>query len=426
VKKNTFSCCARSNNHVPLWLRRFVLAIPALVFIFGLEHGANAVELKLSPTFRRLSAPGTGRLAVQLTSGEGFTYPLYFYIPSITRDGKYLIYHRAARGEVQLYRLEFATGKSVKLTNAKCPDTQWRPWCVNSGRGVLDHRSVLNVQRNLVIYFDGNEVRAVHVETLEDRKLFVIPRDREPYGQNCCTPDGQWFVYIHTPRGATWPKPCKGAAVVAYNFDTGEQRILCTIDSAIFHVTAYDNEHFVVTHPPDHSGMLWTDFKSGRITLLRDNDPGAKGHPIHSQVTSRGIMYEVPDARLVGIYDPFKRRRFEVPYPPEFKYIHTGRDPQGRLWFYENSTDWDKFDEHEIWFLKSVDQNRRGQWMRLTGTWPTYGAGQKAHFHPQLTPDRKWILFTAGDPQTKTNHIYLLDVSNLKDTRGVPQDWDQQ
>jgi hypothetical protein len=381
--------------------------------------GEPAAELLLSATFQRSKAPETGRLVVQLTSGEGFTYPLYFYIPTITRDGKYLIYHRAARGEVQLYRLNLATGKTRQLTFAQCPDTQWRPWCIDSGRGVLDHRSVLNVVRGLVVYFDGNDVRAVAVETFEDKLLFTLPQNREAYGQNCTTPDGKWLVYIHTPRGSTWGKPCKGAAVVAYNFDTGEQKTLCRIDSAVFHVTAYDNEHFIVTHPAEHGGMMMTDMTSGRIVPLRDGDPGVRGHPIHCQVTNRGIAYEVPDFQPSGLYDPLARRRFEFPFPEHFKYIHTGLDPEGRLWFYENSSDWDKFDVHDMYALVRLDREKGDQWLRLTGTWPTYGGGQKAHFHPQLTPDRRWIMFTGGDPKTRTCHIFLLDVSDLKDSQGI-------
>ncbi|MFV1968788.1 MAG: TolB family protein, partial [Pirellulaceae bacterium] len=371
------------------------------------------------PTFERLKAPETGRHVIQLTSGDGFTYPLYFYVPSITHDGKYLVYHRAAHGEVQLFRLNLATGESRQLTHATCPDTQWRPWCVPSGRGVLDHRSVLNVARDLVIYFDGNEVRAVHLETLEDRQLFVIPEDREPYGQNDTTPDGQWFVYIHTPRGSIWGEPCEGAAVVAYHFDTLEQRTLGTIDSAIFHVTAYDNEHFIVTPPADHAGMLITDFTSGKIAPLRDGDPGARGYLIHCQVTSRGIAYEVPEVRVSGLYDPFTHRRFEFPLHQALKYVHTGRDPEGRLWFYENSSAWDSFETHDMWAIQRLDPAKGDSWLRLTGTWPTFGGGQKAHFHPQLTPDRRWILFTGGDPRTRTNHIFLLDISDLEETQGI-------
>ncbi len=388
----------------------------------ALAAGPPTDPMPLSDSFRRLRAPETGRLAVQLTSGQGDTYPLYFFIPTITRDNKYLVYHRAAGGQVQLVRLNLATGESTQLTHATCQDTQWKPWCINSGTGVLDHRSVLNVARGEVIYFDGNDVRMVHVETLRDERLFTIPADREPYGQNCTTPDGKWLVYIHTPRGSVWGKPCKGAAVVAYHFDTREHRTLCRIDSAIFHVTAYDNEHFVVTHPADHEGMMWTDLTSGTITPLRDGDPGVQGHLIHCQVTRRGIVYEVPGVQLTGLYDPFTRSRFELPFPAHFQYIHTGRDPEGRLWFYENSSGWDHFEVHDMHALVRVDRERGNQWVRLTGNWPTYSGGQKAHFHPQLTPDRRWILFTGGDPATESSHMFLLDVSDLKDSDGISRE----
>ncbi len=385
-------------------------------------HADTSTTMPLSPSYKRFKAPETGRTVVQLTDGKGWTYPLYFFIPTITSDNKYLIYHKAEDGQVQLHRLELATGKSRQLTRADCPDTQWRPWCVDSGRGVLDHRSVLNVARGLVVYFNGNEVRSVDVETLDDRHLFDIPADRDAYGQNCCTPDGRWLVYIHVPRGSTWGKPCKGAAVVAYNFDTKEQKELCRVDSAVFHVTAYDNEHFIVTHPAEHSGMMLADFTSGRCTLLRNGDPGARGHLIHCQATKRGIAYEVPEESVGGLYDPFTRRRFEFKFPPQFQYIHTGRDPEGLLFFYENSTAWDKFDTHDIWALVRLDRRHGNKWLRLTGNWPTFGGGQKAHFHPQLTPDRKWILFSGGDPASQTCHIFLLDVSDLKPSEGVTAD----
>jgi hypothetical protein len=36
-----------------------------------------------------------------------------------------------------------------------------------------------------------------------------------------------------------------------------------------------------------------------------------------------------------------------------------------------------------------------------------------------LTPDRKWILFSAGDSASQTCHLFLLDVSDLDDTEGI-------
>lgn len=385
-------------------------------------HGAAPQEtpspapLTLSPRFRRLAAPETGRLAVQLTQGDEQCYPLYYFTPSLTQDGRFLIYHRSAAGQLQLYRLDLETAESVQLTHATCEDTQWRPWCIDSGRGVLDHRSALNVERDLVVYFDGNIAHAVHVRTLEDSVLFEIPADREAYGQNCCTPDGRWFVYIHVPRGSVWGTPCTGAAVVAYDFDTGHQQTLCQIDSAVFHVTAYDNQHFVVTHPSHGPGMLWTDLTSGRCSMLRDG-------VVHCPCTTRGIAYEVPAARRLGFMDPLARRSFEFPMPEQFQYIHTGWDPAGRLFLYENSTDWDRFDVHDIYVLVRLDQaGEDTQWLRLTGSWPTCLGGQKAHFHPQVTSDRRWILFTGGDKASQTCHMFLLDIADLADTQGIGLD----
>lgn len=378
--------------------------------------------MRLSSSFAESKAPLTDRRVLQLTQGPGCAYPLYYFISSFTRDATHLVYHYAEGGELQLHRLELATGRSVQLTRAKCADTQWRPWCVDSGRGVLDHRSVLNVERDLVVYFDGNDVRTVDVNSLDDRPLFSLPADREAYGQNCVTPDGNWLVYIRTPRGNTWGKPCRDAQVVAYHFDSQEQRVLCSIDSAVFHVTAYDNEHFIVTPPADHAGMLLTDLHSGRISELREGDPGAQGHLVHCHATRRGVSYEVPEIRKSGLYDPFQRRRFEFPLDSAMCYVHTGRDPEGRLWFYENSTAWDSFQVHDMYALMRVDHvNRRCEWLPLTGTWPTYSGGQKAHFHPQLTPDRNWILFTGGDPRSQSTHMFLLDVSDLPDTEGIAE-----
>ena len=41
---------------------------------------AAAPALRLSDKFPRIKAPGTGRLAVQLTAGGEANYPLYYFI----------------------------------------------------------------------------------------------------------------------------------------------------------------------------------------------------------------------------------------------------------------------------------------------------------------------------------------------------------
>lgn len=148
----------------------------------------------------RSSAPETGRKTIQLTEGDATCYPLYYFIPTITDDGKHMVYHRAEKGDVQLHVLDLTSGESVQLTHATSPQTRWVPWCVDSGTGVLDHRSVLDTSTGQLIYFDSNSVHCVKLDATNDRLLFSLPDDRIAIGQNCISPDGEWFVYIHHDR----------------------------------------------------------------------------------------------------------------------------------------------------------------------------------------------------------------------------------
>lgn len=377
-----------------------------------------AEPMKVSDKFPRIKAPGTGRLAVQLTFGSEACYPLYYFTPSISRDGKYLVYHRYENKAVQLYRLNLATAESVQLTHATGKNTDWRPWQREPGLGgIMDYRSTLNVARNLVIYFDRNEAHSIDLETLKDELLFTLPEGREPIGQNTTTPDGQWLGYIDAPAGAENPKQTKGAKLMGYNFDTKEQRTLCVVDNAIHHVIAYDNEHFMVNHPPGHNGIIWTDLTSGKWSELREGDPGVKGHSCHQLPTALGITYEVFRAGpcvVSGLYDPFTRKRFEFELPEKFGYTHTGFDPLCKLWFWETTG---KIG-HSLWYLDKIDKTTGGVFKPLTGNWPNSTPQQRGHFHPQITPDRRWILMTAGD-ERKHSQVFLLDITDVPDTQGI-------
>ena len=224
------------------------------------------------------------------------------------------------------------------------------------------------------------------------------------------TPDGQWFVYIHAPRGSRKPDPCKDAILAAYNFATKEHRVLATIDSAIHHVQPYGNQRFVFCHTPTGNGMMLATLEGAPWTHLRDRDPGVTGRVCHHITTTAGIAFEA-SGHVTGLYDPITRKRFEFQLPGQWGYTHTGWDPEGRLWFWEAARD------HHLEYLQEFDQQGQSVFQPLTGRWDTYGEKQKSHFHPQLTPDRNWILFVGGDPETKSNHIFLLNVSDLKDAQ---------
>ncbi len=380
--------------------------------------------IPLAAQFLRLKAPGTGRTVVQLTQGNAFCYPLYYFIPTFTNDGRFLVHHRSDGKTVQLHRLELASGQSVQITRAHSPslETHWQPWDMPAGVGVLDHRSVLNTTRGEVIYFDSNDVRIVDVESLKDRLFFQLPPERIAIGQNCVTPDGCWFVYIQHDlktfeehKGNVYNRHAtKGAELRARHFDTGEDRLLVRLNSPIHHVIPHGKEQFVFCHPPTEQGMLLTDLNGGRYTHLCTQN--ADGLTVcHYLSTARGLAYEAwcDTYQVAGLYDPATHTRKEFPLPVDWGYTHTGADPDGRLWFFETQSN--KGASHELVFLKSLKDGMT-DWQVLSGHWPTFGSGQKSHFHPRLTPDRQWITLVAGDTETQTNQIFLMNVSDLPDT----------
>jgi len=375
--------------------------------------------------FSERGAPGTGRRVLQLTDDPGFCYPLYYYVPSLTDDGT-LVYHHAGADEVQLRGVDLATGETTQLTDASAEDAQWRPWCTDPGVGVLDHRSALNVARGEVIYFDGRDVRRVDVATGDSAALFTLPEGRRAIGQNCVTPDGEWFVYIHHDRelfeelfdeegSQAYRHRSEGTVLAAYHLDTGERRTLVRINSPIHHVLPY-GDHLVFCHPATENGMLLTDLEGGWYSHLRTRgrDGGAVCHYL---ATARGLAYEMLGGSPLraGLYEPFTHDRVEFDLPEDFGYTHTGYDPDGKLFFYETQSD----HGHEIRYLAHHRPDGEDDWERIVGDWPTYGGGQKAHFHPRMTPDRDWIVFVAGDEETETNQIYAVDVADLSHSRGL-------
>ncbi|KLU60674.1 oligogalacturonate lyase [Peptococcaceae bacterium CEB3] len=393
--------------------------------------------MNISGSFIKTQDPETGRNIVKLTSGQAFCYPLYYFIPTISKDMKYLIYHRAENGEVQLHRLDLETGENKRISNATCDDTWWRPWCSNSGKGVLDHRSVLNVETNKVIYFDGNTVRMADVETLEDKILFELPKERTFIGQNCVTPNGKLLIFIHADKklyetmfdgdgSDYWQRrsTCKGTSLCSYDFSSGEIHTILNINSPIHHVMPYDDHYLVFCHPASENGMLFTDINGGWYTHLRTQD-NLGGTVCHFLVTEKGISYEImkKDSAQVsnaGMYNPFTHKKYEIRLPEDFGYTHTGRDSEGRAWFFEEQANIDGNPSHNLHYLVKHD-GENDVWLKLIGGLDTYGVGQKAHFHPVMLPGREWILMTGGDRDTQTNQIYLVDVSDLKDTEGMPE-----
>ena len=92
---------------------------------------------------------------------------------------------------------------------------------------------------------------------------------------------------------------------------------------------------------------------------------------------------------------------------------HIGYDPTCRLWFYETHDN----SGRAICFLPKLEAGTQNETETLLGPIMTWGINQTSHLHPRVMQDRKHLLFTGSDPATESNHLCLLDISDLEDTR---------
>lgn len=371
--------------------------------------------------------PLTGRRIIQLTAANAVDHPLYYYVRTITADNRYLIFHRLQDGELQYHRLDLETGEIVCLTAAQSPGCMWRQWMFPEARGVREFLGVLNAVTNELVYLDGETFRAVHVETLQDRVVAEIPADRAVCGMNDISPDGTLMVYPHADRiwwqSHSEPTPLNSTAhdvmIDVMDLITGESRNLLCINGWITHTNFLDNRRIFFCHPPTEQGILMTDVEGGWYMHIRAATPDSR-RTNHYHMTQRGVMYEAntyaePIDRskgVMGIFDPDANQRRE--YHLNARITHIGRDPAGLLWFGEQLHD-EPCTGRMLGYCPSLEPNIENEFVPLTEPLMTCGDQrcQTAHTHPMLTPDRRHILFTCGDPATDTNHPCLLDVSDL-------------
>jgi len=376
---------------------------------------------------REWADPVTGRTWIQLTAGDEWCYPIYYFEPAFTADGGTILFYRYRDGEVQNWKFDVATGQATRLTGAATPNCLWRFWDEpEAATGVRNLMSAFSPVSEEMSYFDGNELRAVNVRSLEDRLVYELPGDRVPCGIPGMSPSGRNFVFTHADRAwwdrATQPGPpprheAKGVHLDVVDMQSGECRPLVVMNAWLTHANFYDEERILFANLPTEGSVLLTDLSGGWYTSLRTQT--AEGIQVnHYVATRRGILYEtvspLPNG-IMGHIDPetFVSRDFLTDYPVH----HVGHDWEGRLWFADIYEQDPPHARHLVW-LRRAEQGTVNPFTMLTYGFQMHGRpkAQRSHIHPMLMPDRKHILFTGPDDRSKTNHLFFLDVPDLAET----------
>ncbi len=379
---------------------------------------------RIAAQFPRVEVPGTGRAAYQLTSGPEYCQALYYFIPSLSPDGRWLVYQRYQVVEDVIHEtcweaLDMMTGERRELARI-LPSPEF------SHPG---EPTVFNTARREFIYSNGTEFHAVGIETGVDRLLFEIPAGRLIKSQNCASPCGRYFFYISHDaeqmrslviKGRSARREITDTQLVRYDLDTGEHHLVVRINAFTKHVIPYGERHLVFSydHLPVEHMLLMTDYDGGWYMALRSpNQPGV--NTCHYSSTQRGVQYEAGGGGQAygGMTCPRTHRRVEFKVP-NLKGRHVAAVPSGDCWMTDAVAD----DEsgRVLYTLRELSETGEPTWQLLSGPWPTYGTGQKSHSHPYVTPCRRWVLLLAGDPATESNHLYLMDIRDVPATLGLP------
>jgi oligogalacturonide lyase len=131
------------------------------------------------PEWHTYPDPQTGRSVTQLTNSPAEDYHLYFYNPTVTPNGRYLIFYSERTGLSNMFRLDLTSGDIVQLTDTRPARAEYWPF-TEALQGVGACLSALGSGGREVFYFEGNELHAVEIESLKTRCLLTVPTHRRP------------------------------------------------------------------------------------------------------------------------------------------------------------------------------------------------------------------------------------------------------
>ena len=378
------------------------------------------------PEWHDYPDPLTGRRVRQLTHSPAEDYHLYFYNPSVTPDGKYLIFISERSGISNLFRLDLESGEIVQLTDAQPARAEYWPF-TEAIKGVGSCLPAIGNHGQEVFYFEGTNLFAVDIESLKGRQLLSVPADRRP-SMLQTNVDGDTLVF------ATWDEALfmerSRRAYAGEKFP--DEHFFQETTSTIMRVEAESGraeellcrENFWINHvhvnPQNRDLILFCHEYSelpDRMWLL--NVASRQCQPIPGQGTNEWYQHEFWSAdgkracfhggltgdNLLGFCGWCS--------PDGADYTKAYHNTSGRAYAHYNLhidgqtmvTD----GEARPGCISKVHLREGCQEFEILCRHDSYtfGDDQRCHPHPSFTPDGRQVIFTSN--RTGSSNIYLTD-----------------
>jgi oligogalacturonide lyase len=379
-----------------------------------------------APEWRDYLDPLTGRQVRQLTDSQAEDYHLYFYNPSITPDGKHLIFFSERTGLSNLFRLDLHSGEIVQLTDARPVRAEYWPF-TKAVHGVGSCLPAIGNHGGEVFYFEGTDLFAVEIESLKRRYLMSLPSDRRP-SMLQANASGDTLVF------ATWDEAlfmeCSQRAYVGEHFP--DERFFQETTSTIMRVDARTGrakevlcrEQFWINHvhvnPQNRDLILFCHEYSelpDRMWLL--NVATRQCEPIPGQDEDEWYQHEFwsGDGERVCFHGGLTGDNTTgfcgwcsydgTDYYKSYHstsgraYAHYNLHPDGQTMVTDG--------EARPGCISKVYLRDECQEFEILCRHDSYtfGDDQRCHPHPSFTPDGRQVIFTSN--RTGSSNIYLTD-----------------
>jgi oligogalacturonide lyase len=372
-----------------------------------------------APEWKTFEDLQTGINIRQLTNYKGHSHHLYFTNPGWYDGGKKLLFGSDRGNRTNLYSLELATGAITQLTDLDQPPPPAETSFLFAS---------LNPKRPEVYFWHGRDLVALHLETLEERRIYRAP-DEFLTNMTNVTADGKYLCtgmyedlshrfkvdLLHGYVGfREYWEAMPRSRIIRVDVDNGTSEVVFEENYWIGHVNTSPGLPNILTYC--HEGpwqlvdnRIWgLDMNTGKNWKIRPSSDGERvGHE-----------YWMADGETIGYHghtkngEPFfgsvrydDTNRVEAPFPADSTHFHsndlglivgdgTRREPRLLLWRFRDGA----FEGPRV-----VAHHRGSFQVQIT------------HVHPRFSPDGKQILYVSDD--SGYGNLYLVDTPDFDSLR---------